>query len=1033
MAGIRSISTAACLATMLAIGALAMVTPATSTPAKVTPAKELAAVSPAATVAADTSGLHGLGWLPSDVFDTGEGLPDPTVNAIAIQHSGQVWVGTMRGLARQSGSRMVAEHGPGDVLERQVLDLLVTADDTLLASVDSGGIWQLRNGHWSSLGSPFDERRTQRMRAFASGSGERVFAVGGGVAEFVDGQWRAWPLPASLAGREIFDIALEPTRAGQPQRIWLATFGAGLQRCDGDSCSPVSMAGSGPRTNEILTLQQQPRAGTSAALWVGMQGGGLARWQDDTWTRWHTDNSPLPSNFVADIELVAMPGAGTDAWIGTRDGLAVLRADGSWTMADPRIPQLGSRVRTLTPGQDSQGNPLIWIGTDAGAVRTPMTGAWRLMSTLGTRGNGVWGLLVEPVADGSERIWLASDGDGLQRFEAGQWHAYGAAEGLPEKTIRSILRVPDGSREGALWVGAWSGRVLRLQGDRFIEIPTPWAKNDNEAVSLLLANKDSVWISTRNQGIAHWDGRAWDWKGTRTGMPSRAYGAIRVGRDVWMSTADRGLARVRDGNWDFFGADIGIPSDALYDMHLIRDAGGRPVLWIGSNKSGLLRIDIGNPDVPRLVTRPALPPLPVPMVYGVVRDGSGDLLACTDYGVARLKRAGTGYQSIIYHRADGLPHDECNANAMQVDDRGRVWIGTVGGAAVYTPRTAGMRKPSPLLLSAVLVNGKRIPVPANGQPLVLPSRSSGVELQFELLTGEDEHASEYRVIAEEASGNVAWSNDNRHRLANLGDGLHEFRIEARDAMGTTAFPITFSIDVPQAWWRTPAARAAQVLAALGLFWLVLKWRERQLRRNTQRLSEMVQQRTTELKGREQELHQLNHELLRLSYTDPLTGLGNRRHLFETLAREWQGSTAASSPLSLLMLDLDHFKAFNDSHGHQAGDARLQQVAGILQSHLPPQALAARYGGEEFCVLLPGTDPVQAIAVAESLRAAIASLSTTGDQALLTGPATTASIGVATMRPSLESRLDDLIAEADQALYAAKHAGRNCIKSAAGSD
>jgi diguanylate cyclase (GGDEF)-like protein len=988
--------------------------------------------SPAATAAARASGLHGLGWLPSDVFETGEGLPDPTVTAVAIRHDGQTWLGTMRGLARQSGAHMVAEHGPGGVLDRQILDLLVTADDSLLVSVDSGGIWQLRDGRWSSLGSPFDERRVQRLRAFSSPTspgGERVFAVGGGVSELQEGQWRAWPLPSSLAGHEIFDLALEPARAGQPQRTWLATFGAGLQRCDGDACSAVAIPGPGPRTNEILTLRLQVREGIAAALWVGMQGGGLARWQDGSWTRWHTGNSPLPSDFVADVELVPTTGSGDDAWIGTRDGLAVLRADGSWTLGDPRIPQQAGRIRTLTQGHDAQGDPLLWIGSDTGAVRTPLTGPWRLVSTFGNRGNGIWGLLVESVAGGGERIWAATDGDGLQRFEDGRWHAYGAAEGLPEKTIRSVLRVPDGSRAGALWVGAWSGRALRLQDGRFIEIPTPWAKNENEALSLLLADADGVWASTRNQGIAHWDGHAWDWYGTRQGMPSRAYSALRIGDDVWMTTADRGLGRLHGGRWDFFGQDIGIPVDALYDMRLIRDAADRPVLWIGSNKSGLLRVDIGNPDVPRLVTRPALPPLPVPMVYGVVRDGSGSLLACTDYGVVRLKPAGDGYQSTVFHRADGLPHDECNANSMQVDDRGRVWIGTVGGAAVYTPPVASKRKPSPLVLSAVLVDGAPVPVPGNGQVLAVSARDSSVELQFDLLTGEHERASEYRVVEGSESRDVPWSNDNRHRLANLGDGRHVLRIEARDAMGTLATPIVLNIDVPRAWWRTPGARAAQALVALGVFWLVLKWRERQLRLRTQRLGEMVQQRTGELKGREQELHRLNEELLRLSYTDPLTGVGNRRHLFETMAREWQGGIAASTPLSVLMLDLDHFKAFNDHRGHLAGDARLQQVAGILLALLPVQATVARYGGEEFCVVLPRVDAAAALRMADSLRAAIAALTDTDGDASRPGFATTTSIGVATTVPSRDRRVDDLIAEADHALYAAKHAGRNCVRDA----
>ena len=938
----------------------------------------------------------------------------------------------MRGLARQSGPRMVPEHGPGGVLDRQILDLLVTADDSLLVSVDSGGIWRLRNGRWSSLGSPFDERRAQRLRAFATPKGERIFAVGGGVAELSDGQWRAWPLPASLAKREIFDLALEPERAGQPQHFWLATFGAGLQRCDGDSCNPAVIPGPGPRTNEILTLTLQPRAGTSAALWVGMQGGGLARWQDNAWTRWHTSNSPLPSDFVADIEVVPVAGSADDVWMGTRDGLAVLRGDGSWTMGDPRIPQQAGRIRTLTSGKNAQGDPLIWMGTDTGAVRTPLTGPWRLVSTLGNRANGIWGLLVEPLDGGHQRIWAATDGDGLQRFEGGQWHAYGAADGLPEKTIRSVRRVPDGSRDGALWVGAWSGRVLRLQGGRFIEIPSPWVKDENEAASVLLADAGGVWISTRNQGIAHWDGHAWSWLRPSATTPTRAYSAVRVGNDVWMTTADRGLGRLHAGKWDFFGQDIGIPQDALYDMRMIPDASKHPMLWIGSNKSGLLRVDIGNPDVPRVVTRPALPPLPVPMVYGAVRDGSGSLLACTDYGVVRLKPAADGYQSTVFHRADGLPHDECNANSMQVDDHGRGWIGTVGGAAVYTPPVASTRKPSPLLLSAVMVDGTRIEVPTTGQTFELPARNSVIELQFDLLTGEDERASEYRIVEGTDTGDAPWTNDNRHRLVNLGDGHHELRIEARDAMGTLATPISFAVDVPQAWWRTPGARAAALLAALGIVWLVIKWRERQLRRRAVQLGEMVQQRTAELKSRELELHQLNEELLRLSYTDPLTGLGNRRHLFETMAREWQAGIGASTPVALLMLDLDHFKAFNDRHGHQAGDARLQDVAGILLTQLPVHATVARYGGEEFCVVLPRTTSADALVLAEAVRKAISALSDRGPPAAGDDPVTTTSIGEASVVPSSETRMDDLIAEADRALYAAKHAGRNCIRSATAS-
>ena len=110
--------------------------------------------------------LHRMGWLPSSVYDVGEGLPDPTVNAIAALPDGQVWLGTMRGLARQSGPRMLAEHGPDGVLDNAILDLASTRAGDLLVATDNRGLWRLRKGTWSSLGAPFGSNRVQRLRVF---------------------------------------------------------------------------------------------------------------------------------------------------------------------------------------------------------------------------------------------------------------------------------------------------------------------------------------------------------------------------------------------------------------------------------------------------------------------------------------------------------------------------------------------------------------------------------------------------------------------------------------------------------------------------------------------------------------------------------------------------------------------------------------------------------------------------------------------------------------------------------------------------
>ncbi|HKR62874.1 MAG TPA: sensor domain-containing diguanylate cyclase [Thermoanaerobaculia bacterium] len=158
-------------------------------------------------------------------------------------------------------------------------------------------------------------------------------------------------------------------------------------------------------------------------------------------------------------------------------------------------------------------------------------------------------------------------------------------------------------------------------------------------------------------------------------------------------------------------------------------------------------------------------------------------------------------------------------------------------------------------------------------------------------------------------------------------------------------------------------------------------------------------------------------LHRISTQDGLTGVSNRRHFDETLATEWRRAARKSSPIALLLLDIDFFKAFNDSAGHQAGDDCLRRVAQTLRESVHRAAdLVARYGGEEFAVLLPDTDEPSARVIAEALRHRVEEMGMV-----------TVSIGTAAVIPPRDSAgVDDLIARADAALYQAKRAGRNRV-------
>ncbi len=151
----------------------------------------------------------------------------------------------------------------------------------------------------------------------------------------------------------------------------------------------------------------------------------------------------------------------------------------------------------------------------------------------------------------------------------------------------------------------------------------------------------------------------------------------------------------------------------------------------------------------------------------------------------------------------------------------------------------------------------------------------------------------------------------------------------------------------------------------------------------------------------------------LAMVDGLTGLRNRRWLDEAFTRQLTRAIRAGQRLSLLMVDIDHFKRLNDVHGHPFGDAVLQRVARTLAEGLRPQDLLARYGGEEFAVLLPGIEVQNAVAIADRLRRAVEASD---------GTQVTVSIGVACLQR--EDTLPSLLGRADEALYRAKAAGRN---------
>ncbi|MBV7553681.1 sensor domain-containing diguanylate cyclase [Pseudomonas sp. PDM28] len=214
--------------------------------------------------------------------------------------------------------------------------------------------------------------------------------------------------------------------------------------------------------------------------------------------------------------------------------------------------------------------------------------------------------------------------------------------------------------------------------------------------------------------------------------------------------------------------------------------------------------------------------------------------------------------------------------------------------------------------------------------------------------------------------------------------------------------VALSVDEVFATWNRTAyvISGATGVLCIGLLWLTwLLCRELRLRQSA-----------------EQELSQL-------AATDALTGVANRRSLDQTLRHEWFRAQRSGKPLSLLMIDADHFKAFNDRHGHQAGDEALRALAEVISANVHrPTDLVARYGGEEFSVILAETGSDGARQIAEHIREAVQKLPLVeaGEQPM------SVSIGIATWTAASEITLEQLLFSADKALYQAKERGRNRV-------
>ena len=360
---------------------------------------------------------------------------------------------------------------------------------------------------------------------------------------------------------------------------------------------------------------------------------------------------------------------------------------------------------------------------------------------------------------------------------------------------------------------------------------------------------------------------------------------------------------------------------------------------------------------------------------------------------------------------------------LRVGRDGVLRIATWTGLLQYDPGESQV-EPHPLQLGMELVAARD----PQGDQHVLPTRSdadnpvsvpAGHSLSLRFAMVSMESGAEFRYLLHGVTpGWSEWA-DRDLFIRALPAGDYALEVQARTGTGRQPAALTYRFQVLPRWHEQWWVRGLGLLALLGAGVLAALWgvrlRTERFLADNRRLEARIAERTHELED-------ANRRLAEMATEDALTGVANRRALENGLRREWYRCLDQRRPLSVLMIDVDHFKAYNDAHGHLEGDVQLRGIAQRLaRQHDPQRELLARYGGEEFALLLPGVHLSEATRRAEAIRLAIA-----GSDAGMT-----VSIGVAGAVPELQAEPDSLLRRADAALYAAKRAGRNRVATDAG--
>jgi diguanylate cyclase (GGDEF)-like protein len=906
-------------------------------------------------------------------FGHESGLPHDEVSALHVSPDGALWVGTPDGLARWEGGAF-RPFGPeaGVPREPHVWQLAGQRDGTLYALTSEG---------------------------FLVGSAARGFAPLQGLPPLL-------PEPDTLVPPVGSRRSREPSKV---RALWAAAEGPELLALRGAYL--MHRRADGTWAQQLVPGEERPgvvaRDGRGRVWLRGVRT--LLR-QASPGAPFEDLSALIPAR-TATVERLYVDRRDR-VWVPSNMGVVVFEGERHWRLGEEEGLPTHWVENVLVDREDS-----VWVASE-GVHR----GEGRLLWSVHSRKSGlpsdtVW--LVD--RDSRGRLWVGTVA-GLVEGRADGWHLVPGTEGVPIYSLAEDHR-------GGLWVGGGLGSRTRgyllhlpAGASQWREVPLPLLHTGSTAVWALLFDPSSrsLLVAATGQGLHELflEGEGAP-RLEKVALPEAADHKETVevmlldrrGR-VWAG-GPQGLLRREAGRWTRYGTEQGLVENALLSLAEAPDGALLLSYW---TEHALSRFE---PGPGRAVPYEGPAELTTDSIYSVGYDRRGVLWLGTATGVKRWD----GVRLEHYGQGSGLRGQDCSANTRLFERNGDVWMGMSNGLARFH---ASLERPPPApprtVITSLSVGDVAPRAPAAG-PLELPSSQRKVGFRVAALG----FVNETRV---EVEARLAGFEDGWHplpsreaRYAALSPGRYRFEARARMAGGAWGEVVAQELSIAAPWWQTWWGLALLGLAAGSVLAQLFRWRLSYLRRENERLEALVRARTRELEE--------------ATLLDPLTGAKNRRFLQLTLPdevarvlRRWRSAAPGAPPahgdIVFFMVDLDHFKAVNDTYGHSVGDRVLRQASAVLRSALRETDTLVRWGGEEFLVVAQQTDRAGAEAIAAKLCDAIRSYEfDLGEGQRLRR---TCSVGFASfpLLPGAPEALgwEDVVELSDRCLYAAKNSGRD---------